>query len=99
MARIGHRCKCRHGDLSHTTDKNGKQSCGCAGCTTRCRRTEEPELLPTFDVKGNAVERIVPPGERLAGESTNSGPQTCGCAACCALYTELTGIELEPAPA
>jgi hypothetical protein len=88
--RIGHRCKCRHGDLSHGSDKKGPMSCGCAGCTTLCSRNETPELLPTFDGKGNTIERIVPPGDQLSTEGTAGGPRTCDCDACQALYAELT---------
>lgn len=87
--RIGHRCKCRHGDLSHPVDKNGKRSCGCAGCDTRCRRNETPELLPTFDRKGNVIERIVPPGDPLGTEGDAGGPRTCDCDGGQALYAEL----------
>jgi hypothetical protein len=89
--RIGHRCKCRHGDLSHHTDKNGKRACNAAGCDTRCHRNPVPELLPTFDTKGNTVEVIVPPGDQLGGPGA---PRTCDCDGCQALYAEL-----EPASA
>jgi len=97
MAYIGHRCACRHGDLSHPVSASGKRSCGCQPCTRRCRREETPELLPSFDTKGNAVERIVQPGGALATQDGAGGPRTCDCDACRALYTELTGIELAPA--
>lgn len=92
--RIGHRCECGHGDLSHGSDKKGPMSCGCAGCTTLCQRSDEAELLPTFDRKGNVIERIVPPGDRLSTEGDSAGPRTCDCDACQALYAEL-----EPASA
>lgn len=96
--RIGHRCACGHGDLSHKTSSSGKRSCDCQPCGRRCSRNETPELLPTFDARGNRVERIIPPGEKLATEG-DSGPLTCGCEDCKALYAEVTGVELEPAPA
>jgi hypothetical protein len=89
MAYIGHPCACRHGDLNHSVDKAGKRRCNNNPCTRRCRKAETPDLLPTFDSKGESIERIVEPGQKLAGESTNSGPQTCDCDACQALYAEL----------
>lgn len=93
MAYIGHPCACRHSDIQHKiSEKTGKRSCGSSPCDRRCRRSDTPQQLPTFDTKGHLVERIVPPGERLSG-----WVPTCGCDACCALYAELTGIELETA--
>ncbi|WP_435173261.1 hypothetical protein [Actinacidiphila sp. bgisy145] len=63
----------------------------------RHRDDETPVLRPTFELSGKEIERVVPPGDRLATEGGNSGMETCGCDACRALYTELTGIEPEPA--
>lgn len=99
MAYIGHRCACRHGDLSHPVSVSGKRSCGCAACPRRCRREETPELLPTFDLKGNSIERVIEPGNKLGTTDGEMNAQTCDCDACQALYTELTGIALETADA
>ena len=97
--RIGHRCACQHGDLSHRTNGSGKRECACQPCTKRCRRSDVAELLPTFDVRGRTVERVVRPGDPLSTEGDSGGPRTCDCDACQALYAELTSTELEPANA
>lgn len=99
MAYIGHRCACRHGDLSHPVTTTGKRSCGCASCPRRCRRADKPELLPTFNAKGNQLERIVEPGQKLGTTEGEMNAKTCDCDDCKALYTELTGVEPEPATA
>lgn len=96
MAHIGHRCSCGHGDLNHLVSATGKRACKSNPCLRRCKRADQPELLPTFDTKGRTVERIVRPGDKL-GADGELNVTTCGCDACRALYTELTGIELEPA--
>jgi hypothetical protein len=63
----------------------------------RHRDGEKPTLRPTFDGKGNAVERVVTPGRRLGFTEGESNLETHSCDECAALYTELTGAE--PAPA
>jgi hypothetical protein len=97
MAYIGHRCACRHGDTSHNRDAKGKRSCGVGGCNVRCRRAETPELLPTFDGKGAAIERVVKPGNKLGLTDGEMNATTCDCDACVALHAELTGAEPQPA--
>lgn len=100
MAYIGHRCACRHSDLSHAVDKAGKRRCNTNPCTRRCRRNETSELLPTFDRKAQPIERIVPPGSGLDTEGEYAfSARTCDCDDCRALYTELTGTDLEPVSA
>lgn len=103
MAYIGHRCGCGHMDIHHdagakktTCSANNGNSCGKG-----CQKNPKASVAPTFDVKGNTVERVVQPGHRFGNEEKPQyGPiRTCDCDACRALYTELTGIELEPAPA
>lgn len=76
------------------------KTCGTAdfiGCSHK--KKGDPEVVPTFDVAGRKVERIVAPGERLGtgldnglGEQGGGGVTACGCAACKALYADLTTI-------
>ena len=88
--RIGHRCRCRHSDLNH--DSKGK----CTGqpCRRRCS-PKKAEVLPTFGTNGRPIQAVVQPGCGLATMDGNAGPQTHNCADCRALYTQVTGIDLE----
>ncbi|MFF3643428.1 hypothetical protein [Streptomyces sp. NPDC002564] len=92
MALIGHRCSCGHNDINHATDADGKRACTAkagAPCGKRCKTLGDPEVMPTFDRKGNRVERIIPPGEGLPTETGSTGTRTCPCDACQALYEQL----------
>lgn len=94
MALIGHRCKCGHNDINHTEDGDGKRLCtagGSGSCKRRCKPVTDvmPELMPTFDLKGNAVERVIPPGDGLGLDGGHPIGRTCGCDACQALYEQL----------
>ena len=59
-------------------------------------KSRTPTILPSFDVAGRAVERIVPPGERLGVGLENGlggegmGFTTCDCDGCKALYAQET---------
>jgi hypothetical protein len=62
-----------------------------ASCANGCRKSAESIVRPTFDLKAQPVERIIPPGERIAAEGTTPyAPKTCDCDSCQALYAELT---------
>jgi hypothetical protein len=98
MAYIGHRCPCGHTDLQHT--QNGEDG-NLGHCTadfgSTCRRTcgpipEPPEVIPTFDIKGNQVERVIEPGGGLPSENGNPVVKTCPCAACVALHEQLASV-------
>jgi hypothetical protein len=91
MAYIGHRCGCGHLDIHHKTDaaRSSCQADGGHSCGRGCRKSTKALLLPTFDLKGRPVERIVPPGERWG--APNGGPMTtCACDNCQVLYAERT---------
>lgn len=89
MAYIGHRCGCGHSDLHHNRDaaKSACQARGGRSCGRGCRKSPTSLEIPTFNLKGHSVERIVAPGERMGGPG---GIPTCTCANCQALYAELT---------
>lgn len=92
MAFIGHRCSCGHNDINHAEDGKGKRVCtanGGAPCKRRCKTNGEPELMPTFDGKGNRVERIVRPGGGLAIGDAHPIGRTCECESCQSLYGQL----------
>ncbi|MFH8797085.1 hypothetical protein [Streptomyces sp. NPDC017941] len=93
MAFIGHRCTCGHNDLNHTENDKGKNVCTAnagARCGRKCTALKEPELLPTFDIKGHPVERVIVPGDGLRTESGTAVTQTCTCDGCQALYDQIT---------
>jgi hypothetical protein len=93
MAYIGHRCGCGHMDINHDPDakKNRCKAAAGASCSKGCRKSAKSIVRPTFDIKAQPVERIVPPGERIAAEGTTPyTPKTCDCDSCQALYAELT---------
>lgn len=95
---IAHRCpKCKHPDYrrreADVDAKRGPCECGCK-CTA-----SEPTTVPTFDVAGRVVERVVKPGERLGkdldnglGNTNGTSVTACNCAACKALYAQLTTV-------
>lgn len=85
MSLITHRCtKCSHPDIwrlgrpGMLTDRCGDDRCGCA-CAPG-----QPEVIPTWDLAGNRIERILAPGKTFA-----KGAPTCGCADCKALHKSL----------
>lgn len=89
MAFIGHRCGCGHNDLNHTQDGTGESLGSCVTtCTRPCGPVREPEVIPTFDIKAQPVERIVIPGEGLPTEGGGFVVRTCTCDACQALYEQ-----------
>ena len=103
---IAHRCpKCSHPDYrrGETAVDGDRGSCVC-GC--KCT-LGEPQVMPTFDVAGRKVERIVAPGERLGagvdnglGNTDGIGLRTCACAGCKGLHAQVTrlgpDIDAEP---
>lgn len=92
MAFIGHRCSCGHNDINHADNDKGKPICTAkAGspCGKPCKSLGESEVMPTFDRKGNTVERIIAPGDGLETESGVKVVTTCGCDVCLALYEQL----------
>lgn len=96
MARIGHRCRCGHTDLEHPDRGDGKHRCQISGCSGR-RCTDlakvEAEVFPTFDAKGQSVERIIPPGNKIAADGSPGGSMGAtahACDSCTALYDQLT---------
>jgi hypothetical protein len=92
---IGHRCGCGHSDLQHIALGNGRKcrASNATSCAKPCRKNPKSSVFATFDAKAKPVERIIPPGGRLATEG-NVGPTTCDCDDCKALYAELTGQEV-----
>jgi hypothetical protein len=96
MAYIGHRCGCGHTAIHHRTDKAGRAKCAAhagTSCGRGCRMSKRSELLPTFNLKGRAIEQIVAPGGRLATASGEGGMQTCACDNCQALHAELVDAQ------
>lgn len=95
MARIGHRCGCGHSDIEHADKGDGKRRCQTSGCGARCTELAEAtaEVFPTFDGKGQPVERIIPPGQKIAAEGTDGamGATAHDCEGCTALYEQLVG--------
>jgi hypothetical protein len=90
MAYIGHRCTCGHSDLNHTKDGTSQSLGGCtATCQKPCGPTPEPEVIPTFDLKAQPVERVIVPGEGLPSEGGGFVIRTCTCDACVALHEQL----------
>lgn len=94
MAYIGHRCDCGHSDLSHAGDGTGENLGRCtaefgASCKHTCGPVPQPEVIPTFDGKGNQVERVIEPGGGLPSESGNAVVKTCPCDACVAMHEQL----------
>lgn len=85
MSLITHRCTgCRHIDLWRLVALN-KERCPlpcCHLCTPG-----PPEVVPTWDVAGNLVERVSKPGE----PSLRQDIRTHDCEACRALYDQLQG--------
>lgn len=91
MAYIGHRCNCGHTDLQHVHDGTETSLGGCtagagASCGRPCGPVQEPEIIPTFDLKGRPVDRVIEPGGGLASETGVLIVRTCTCDACTALY-------------
>lgn len=92
MAYIGHRCTCGHSDLQH----RGAQTRG--GCTARaghpcqrpCGPVAEPQVIPTFDLHGRPVERVLAPGAAFPTLGSSGHLHTCKCEDCAALYAQLT---------
>lgn len=84
---IAHTCtKCGHADFHRHDNRGGRNPdcpipCGCLGCTPG-----ESTLRPTFDRRGDVVERIIPPGERSVGGYIAA----CSCQECKDLYASLT---------
>lgn len=86
MSLITHRCtNCGHPDFRRLAKTQGKEICDDAGCGCRCI-PGAPELVPTYGLDGQPVEKIVAPGAK-----TGFGVATHDCKACKALYAELTG--------
>lgn len=80
MSAIVHRCNtCGHPDIFH----DGGLSCSWGACPSHAPDYGPPEIIPTFDISGETVERVRPPGERLGGGSNS--PSLCGCEDCKAL--------------
>ncbi|WP_055696530.1 hypothetical protein [Streptomyces silaceus] len=94
MAYIGHRCDCGHSDLQHAEDGTSTTLGRCAAeygvtCSRTCGPLNQSEVIPTFDCKGNRVERVIVPGEGLPSESGASIVKTCPCESCTALHEQV----------
>ena len=95
MAYIGHRCDCGHSDLNHAGYGTGTTGLGaCQGsfgnsCGRGCGPVPEPEVIPTYDGKGNQVERVIEPGDGLPSANGNPVVKTCPCDACVAVHEQL----------
>lgn len=86
MSLITHRCtECGHPDFWRL-GRPGELANQCSECGCRCA-PGQPEVIPTFNLASQPVERIVPPGKPLT-----AGVPTCGCAACKALHKQLTAV-------
>ncbi|MET9517007.1 hypothetical protein [Streptomyces sp. NPDC002994] len=94
MAYIGHRCGCGHSDLQHSGEGPAGtcQAASGASCGRGCTPSPDPEVIPTFDTKGQPIERLIPPGEGLASMSGAPIVRTCSCDACAALHEQLTSV-------
>lgn len=97
MAYIGHRCPCGHSDLQHAGDGTGQTLGQCTAeygttCSRTCGPVQTPEVIPTFDCKGRAIERVLAPGDGLRSESGTPLVKTCLCDACTALHGELASV-------
>lgn len=92
MAYIGHRCSCGHTDLSHTGEGDKAQCTAVSGgsCGRGCTPAAAPELVPTFDINGRSVERVITPGDGLPNEAGGFTVRTCACDACTDLHQQLT---------
>jgi hypothetical protein len=93
MAYIGHRCDCGHTDLQHEHDATSDTLGRCTAeygvtCSRGCGLVNEPEVIPTFDAKGNRVERVIEPGDGLRSMGGAVIVRTCTCDACRALYEQ-----------
>lgn len=94
MAFIGHRCACGHNDIQHTDGTTSSIGTCTADCGRDCKSScslelPEPEVMPSFDIKGNSVERILPPGDGFRAMGDHQVVTTCRCDACQALYAQL----------
>ncbi|WP_242908703.1 Lsr2 family DNA-binding protein [Actinomadura terrae] len=100
---IAHRCQtCQHPDYwrRQTNAGDGRGACAC-GHNCEPSHLSEPVQLPTFDVTGARVERVLAPGTQLGADLPGGAPTavvTCTCAACTALYESLTTVGAAPAP-
>lgn len=98
MAYIGHRCDCGHTDLSHEHDGTSDNLGRCtAEFGSTCRRAcgpvvAPPEVIPTFDAKGNQVERVIEPGDGLRAMGDHVIVRTCPCDACVALHEQMAAV-------
>lgn len=88
MAYIDHRCAaCGHLRSAHLSPANGSPvPCRQNACTCQHYADSSPELIPTFDLKGNTVQTVTPPGEQVT-----AGIRACDCGACHEMYQQLTG--------
>lgn len=91
MSYLGHRCtKCGHPDMWRFAQRSKFRGtaarCPKRSCACMCDPAPEPEVIPTWGLNGQPVERIIKPGENLT-----LGHPTCGCDTCKALYADLTG--------
>lgn len=89
---IGHRCACGHTDLHHLGDQTRGGCTASAGkaCGQPCGPAGESLLLPSFDLRGRQVERVLPPGSGWPTMNGAVSPKTCPCPDCEALHAEVT---------
>jgi aerobic-type carbon monoxide dehydrogenase small subunit (CoxS/CutS family) len=86
MSLLTHACACGHYEFFHAVRGEGVD-CSHGGC--RCQRVEvdsTPELIPTFDWAGHAVETITKPGARWG-----NGLVACNFEECQASYAAQVG--------
>lgn len=94
MAFIDHRCPCGHRLTQHRGPGNCTADAG-KGCARPCSKTlPAPEVMPSWDLKGRPVKRIVPPGEDFGNHFT-----THDCETCRALYEQVAEPAEDAAPA
>lgn len=89
MSMISHRCsKCGHLDIHGHNARGEHIPCSQGNCRvcTNGRHCDYgvPELVDTFDLKGNVQQDIIQPGQ-----GHFQGIRPCGCADCRGLYESL----------
>ncbi|MFJ3170605.1 hypothetical protein ACIPJK_07445 [Streptomyces roseus] len=91
MAYIGHRCACGHSDLQHRGAQTGGGCTARAGhpCQQPCGPVGEPQVIPTFNLHGQPIERVIAPGGGFPTLGGGHHLRTCDCESCQALYAEV----------
>lgn len=86
--------RCRKRGCGHRDDLHNKEGGDCSyGLCKPCRLPDSldvepmPELVPTWDTKGNLVERVHKPGSTW-NEGNRHAIKLCNCERCNAAYDE-----------